>query len=107
MGKMPNPDVLACCHVSGKRTGAMTQEILHPPPPPPSGDSVGRVNTLTGKKTVRREAAGVKGEVIFHVGASHFRLGLKTSVAESKLRCSQQCASSDTIRVFHTSVPEL
>ena len=28
MGKMPNPDVLARCHASGKRTGAMTQEIL-------------------------------------------------------------------------------
>lgn len=28
MGKMPNPDVLACCHASGKRTRAMTQEIL-------------------------------------------------------------------------------
>lgn len=28
MEEMPNPDVLAGCHASGKRTGAMTQEIL-------------------------------------------------------------------------------
>lgn len=43
----------------------------------PSGDSVGHVNTLTGEKTERWEAAGVIGEVIFHTGESHFRLGLK------------------------------
>lgn len=72
----------------------------------PSGDSVGQVNTLTGRKTERREAAGVIGEVIFHTGESRFGLGLKTSVAESKPRRSQQCASSGTTWVCHTSVPE-
>lgn len=75
----------------------------------PSGDSVGLVNTLTGGKTERREAAeggGVTGEVIFHTGDSHFRLGLESSAAESELRRSQQCASSGTIRVCHTLVPE-
>lgn len=70
---MPNPDTLARCHTPGKRhepTGAVTLEILFFP----SGDSVGHVNTLTGEK---QEAAGVIGEVIFHMGESHFRLGLR------------------------------
>ena len=73
-GEMPNPDALARCHASGKRSGAVTQEILFSP----SGDCVGHVNTLTGEKTERWEAAGVIGEVIFHTGESHFRLGVKT-----------------------------
>ncbi len=50
-------------------------------------------------------AMRVTGEVIFHTGEKHF--GLKIWVAESKLRSSQQCASSGTIWVCRTSVPEL
>lgn len=103
MGKMPNPDVLACCHASGKRTGAMTQEIQFFPLRWLCGPCQ-HINR--GGERERGEAAGVIGEVIFHTGESYFRLGLKATVAESKLRHSQQCASSGTMWVCHTSVPE-
>lgn len=69
---------------------------------------MGLVNTLTGGEDGEEggSGGGFTGEVIFHTGESHFRLGLESSAAESELRRSQQCATSGTIRVCHTSVPE-
>lgn len=105
MGKMPNPDVLARCHASGKRTGAMTQEILFFPLRWLCGPSQ-HINWGEDGEEGGSGGGGVTGEVIFHTGDSHFRLGLESSAAESELRRSQQCASSGTIRVCHTLVPE-
>ena len=99
--KMPSPDVLACCRALGKRSWAMSQEFLF---------SLlrwrcGRVNTLTGVKTVRRETVVSYKGSDFPYGL-HLRLGLNSTVAESKPRHSQQCASYGTRQVFRTCLPE-
>lgn len=45
---------------------------------PSSGDSAGRADTLTRREAVRRESAGVKGEVIFHTAQSDSWLRLES-----------------------------
>lgn len=63
---MPEADILACCHTSKRKTGAMTLCFS------PSGDSEPCQHFIHGERRKRVQGGsiggGLQGEVIFHMG---------------------------------------